>query len=337
LSVAPKARLELGSLAYDSHLTAVSVTLATLPGVTSFRATLPGSVEVDASVGDRVKLELDGGEGAETVVTGRLRALRRTQLGVEAIGADGSADLCALRPAATYERQKAGDIIGALAAEVGVGVGSLDVGLQVAAYVADQSRSAGEHAAYLARLAGCTLVLDGDGLLGSRARSSDEPDAALRHGRELIAYEVSEWAPPSAELVAIGSGPAGSASAPNALRVSVGRLPDDAPTPGADAVWEAHAVLRTPGAASDASAAIGGEASAGATRLRARAFLLPALRPGAIVDVQELPEPLSGGPWAVARVRHELRGDGSAETVFEGISAGTGGTGGLLALIGSVL
>ncbi len=337
MSLAPAARLELGGLAYDSHLSAVRVTLAPLPGVSSFRATLPASVELDAAVGDPVTLELNGGEGAETVVTGTLRALRRSHRGVEAIGADGSADLAAYRPAVTFERQKVGDIIGTLASEVGVEIGSVDIGLRIAAYVADQARTAAEHAAYLARLGGCMLVTGGDGALNAVERSNDEPDTALRHSRELTAYEVSDWKPPAGEVVAVGSGPAGSADAPDALRPTADRLPSNAPAPGAGAAWEAHAVLRTPGATSDASAALTAEASAGATRLRARGFLLAALRPGAVVEVQDLPEPFSGGPWAIERVRHELPGDGPGETIFEGVSAGTGGAGGLLALIGSLL
>jgi hypothetical protein len=324
VSLAPAARLELGNLAYESHLTGVQVTLGTLPAVSSCRATLPLAVQVDAAPGDKVKLELDGGEGSETVLTGTLRVLRRTFGGVEALAADGSADLAALRPAATYEKQQAGDVISALARDAGADTGAVDVGLRLAAYVAHQERTAGEHAAYLAGLAGCTLVTDADGAVVSVERSNAEPEVALRYGRELTAYEVSECPPPVARRIAIGAGPAGSAEAQNALRPSAKGLPDGA-------------ALRTPGAASDASAALDAAAAAGATRLRARGFLLPALRPGAVIEIQDVPEPASGGPWLLLRVRHELPGSGPGETVLEGVSAGDGGLGGLLALVGGLL
>ena len=84
---------------------------------------------------------------------------------MEALAADGSADLAALRPAATYQKQQAGDVISALARDAGADTGAVDVGLRLAAYVAHQERTAGEHAAYLAGLAGCTLVTDADGAL----------------------------------------------------------------------------------------------------------------------------------------------------------------------------
>ena len=56
-----------------------------------------------------------------------------------------------------------------------------------------------------------------------------------------------------------------------------------------------------------------------------------------MVEIQDLPEPVSGGPWLLFRVRHELPGSGPGETVLEGVSAGDGGLGGLLALVGGLL
>jgi hypothetical protein len=80
-----------------------------------------------------------------------------------------------------------------------------------------------------------------------------------------------------ADLVFAGSGPAGSASAPDARKQSVEVVPDDAAGPVASAVRVAAPALRTPGAASGASQALA--ARTGVPRLTAPCWLVPSLRP----------------------------------------------------------
>jgi hypothetical protein len=138
-----------------------------------------------------------------------------------------------------------------------------------------------------------------------------------------------------------GNGPAGSADAPDALRPTTEALPGDAPKPGPEAVWSPAPVLRTPDAALTATKAATATTSAAVTRIQARCFLLPALRPGTVVEVQSLPDELSGGPWLVTRVVHRLKPDTGGLTGFEGVSAGSGGLGSLLgaalSAVGSLL
>jgi hypothetical protein len=65
-------------------------------------------------------------------------------------------------------------------------------------------------------------------------------------------------------------------------------------------------MLRTAGAASNASQALQEAAAATGERLAAECFLLPGLRPGEVFEVQSLPDEFSGGPWLVTRVTHRL-------------------------------
>ena len=98
----------------------------------------------------------------------------------------------------------------------------------------------------------------------SHGRTPDgQPDLALRHGREVVTYEVRAFPGPAVRRLAIGHGPAGSAGAPEALRPTVGALPGDAPRPGPQAVWTPMPLARTPKAANTASQAL--ERLAGAT------------------------------------------------------------------------
>jgi hypothetical protein len=172
-----------------------------------------------------------------------------------------------------------------------------------------------------------------------RALPNGTPDHALLYGREIVSYEVTDATGLGArgQRVVVGNGPAGSGDAPEALLHSPGVLPGEAPKPGAGALWAAMPVLRTPAAAQAATQAAGRLAAAAGSRVQARCFLLPFLRPGAVVEVQELPGGLSGGPWLITHVRHRLDPRRGGLTVFYGVSAGAGGPGGLLgAALGAV-
>jgi hypothetical protein len=332
VSLLPSASAVLGTLRYDSQIVEVSAELALLPAVSSFTLAVPTATPVRAAVGDPGSLVLDGGEGSATVLTGKIRAIRRSPVATRVVVADASADLAALRPAATFQRQAAREVLRTLAADV-ADVGTLDVDLPLAAYVAGQGRSAAEHVAELAALAEATAGFDGDGVLQVRPRPEGRPDAALRFGRELVEYEVRDEPPPDLRRVAVGSGTAGSPEAPDALRPSLDPLTAGAPDPGPGAVWRPTPVLRTPGAVSTSSGALEAGAAAGGSRIRATCFLLPALRPGAVVRVQDLPDGLSGGPWLVTRVSHRLDPRAGGSTAFEGEAAGPGA--GLGSLMGT--
>lgn len=336
MSLTPTATVTLGNLRYGEQAIEIAVTLAALPAVNQFTFTTPAGVRLEAVPDDPAVLEMDGGEGAETVMTGKTRALRRGLGRIEVSAGDGGALLARLRPCATYQNRNAVDVVRALAAEAGVSVGNLDLDLPLSAYVAHQNRTAAEHIARLARLGGALAHVNGEGELDLIALPEGEPDIALRYGREILEYAVYEQPGPAVRRVLIGNGPAGSTSAPDALRPSRTRLPEDAPAPGAGACWQPAPLLRTPKAANMASGAAEALAAAQGKRVRARCFLLPKLRPGSMIEVRDLPAPLEREPWLITRVGHHLQPGGGGITVFEGVSGGAG-AGGLLAAVAGVL
>ena len=62
------------------------------------------------------------------------------------------------------------------------------------------------------------------------------------------------------------------------------------------------------------------------------------LRPGLVIEVQEVPGSASGGPWLLTHVEHLLDGQRGAWTHFSGISTEGGGlVGALLGLVGGLL
>lgn len=330
MSLVTAATVTLGNLRYASHATAVVVELRPLPGVSAFSVVLPAEVTVSAVPGDSGSLDLDGGEGAARVLTGRVSAVRRQLLGTEVKVCDAGAELAGFRPSATYERQSATEVIRALAGEIAAAVGTLDLDLPLAAYVSHQARTAAEHIAYLAKLAGAVAVVGPEGELNVTRFPEGPADVALRYGRELIDYEVTDGLPPRVRRVVVGNGPAGAADALDALKASSGILPSDAPAPGSRAVWQSAAVVRTPAAARTATAAAETEAQMRGRLVQASGFLLPFLRPGQVVEVQDLPAGRSGGPWQVMAVEHRLEPGSGGVTRFSGRAVGAGGLGSLL-------
>jgi hypothetical protein len=329
MSLAPGATLTLANLRYDAHLREVRVALGLLPVLNRAAALLPPAVRFEAAPGDNAVLEVDGGEGAQMVLSGTLHSVRRGLQGITVTLGDAGAALAALRPAATYEKQNGKDVIRSLAGEAGATVGTLDLDLPLAAYVAHQRQTVAEHVADLARLAGAIAHVSASGNLEVAMRP-DRPDVALRYGREFLTYESRTRHLPPRQQVVVGNGPAGAADAPDALRHSLEPLPSNARSPGASALWQAQPVLRTPGAAQAATEALTAETGASAQELVANCFLLPAIRPGHVLEVQDLPDGPSAGPWLITGVRHVLRPHVGGRTTLTAVVAGDGGFGDLL-------
>jgi hypothetical protein len=321
MTLAPAASITLGSKRFDSHALRVVVTLAPLPAVSSFTAFFPPSLDLGAAADDDALLELDGGEGSELVLTGKVRAIRHGIHATEVIAADASADLARMRSSTTYRGQGANDVIKALCSDADVSVGNADVDLDMPAFVAHQRRSAAEHIASLAALTGALARCNADGELDVDRPAGVVADLALLYGREVITCDVCERATPSTQPVITGSGPAGSAKAPNALRPSKEMLPSGAPDPGPDAQWIPAPMLRTPAAVISAGQAAALVAAASAKKMRATSYLVPALRPGIVVEIRDLPDALGSDSWLITRVTHVLDARNGGRTHFEGEAA----------------
>ena len=317
MSVLPTASATLGNLRYDTHAIHVRVSLALLPSVNWAEVRIPVNVRFEAAPGDDALLDIDGGEGTKTVLTGKVRQVRRSFTGIQVIIADGSDALAALRPSVTYQRQNAGQVIRALGADAGASLGSVDLDIDLPAYVADPRRTAAEHVARLARLGGCIATGGSDGKLNVLARPT-QPASALMYRREIIEYRTTNSKVVNLQRFAMGFGPAGSGSAPNALQHSNEALPSDAADGGVGVLRQAEPMLRTPGATSAASTALKTATAGMSERLFARCFLLPALRPSEVIEVQSLPDGMSSGAWLLTRVTHELSPAVGGHTVLEG-------------------
>jgi hypothetical protein len=334
LAVAIDARF--GNKRYASHVGALSVDLGLLPGVNHLRARLPRAVPVEAAPGDPADLTLDNGEEEALVLTGQTWAVARGLAQTEVTAVDAGAALAASRPATSYSALSAGDIIRAIAADVKARVGRDTLGAErLESYVAGQGRTGAEHVAMLAAYGGGIAFVHADGNVVALTRPQPPPSRALRYGRELLAYQVSDTTP-GAFTVPIGAG-AGPAGDPRALLPVTEALSGSAPEPEARVRWRAEAALRSPGAQRAAADAAEVAHGAAAQRLTATCWLLPSLRPGDLIEVQDLADGIGGGPWLVSHVQHRV-GPTGATTRFDAV-AGEGGAllAGLLGGLGGLL
>ena len=105
-----------------------------------------------------------------------------------------------------------------------------------------------------------------------------------------------------------------SAAPPDAARPTSDFFAGDRPDgPGVGTRWSFEPALRTPDAAAVAGAARGRTAGSLRHRTTLDAWLVPALRPGTVVRLDELPDGLAAGPHWVERVVHRV-GPGGATT-----------------------
>lgn len=314
--LAPSYALQVGSKRWTQQLVSLELRLEAAPLLNALTAVLPPGAPFDAAPGDQVRLTLDSGEHAAEVFAGEVEAVRRGYGEIRMTALDGGGKLARYRPAATYERVTCATVVRTLCGDVGVEVGDLEDGSTLPFYAADPSRTALEHVARVCAWSGALARVGGDGRLLTTIVNAAQPELALRSGRELLAIEQGTGRSAIERTVVVGEAGAGDADAPDALRPTTdffaGRRPDG---PSATHVWRFEGALRTVAAAATAGAAADRlyRASRGSGRLDA--WLLPALRPGTVFEIQDLPDGLKRGPLWASRVRHRLAADACSTRV----------------------
>jgi hypothetical protein len=310
--MAPSYTLTIGSKRFSSQAIEIVVSLEMAPIVDSLTVHFPASLANPAAPGDRVELSIGDGIGETAVFAGTVDAVRHgaEQTRVRALNAGGT--LSRFRPAATYEKVTAGEVVRNLCGDGGADAGDVAAGVALAFYAADPSRNAYEHIARVAAWSGAMVRVTGDDRVEMRVVKAAAAEAALRFGRELVSIDLETRASGVDTFVVAGESGAGSTAAPEALRPTTdffgGNRPDG---PSAASRWTAAPALRTARGAATARAA--NRRVYGASRLRGSltAILKPELRPGLAISVRELPEGMPGDVLWLRRVRHTIGGQGA--------------------------
>ena len=163
------------------------------------------------AVGDSGSLALGYGDGQPQVVFGgSVEAVQKSVDGrMRILVTDGGAALSRFRPMLSYDRQNAGDIVRDLAGRAGVQVDTIDDGVALAFYAADDTYSAWEQIAALARKSGCRASITPAGKLKFEAMSMGTVVRTFTYAQDILACDVTGHAPLFGELTMVGEGAAG--------------------------------------------------------------------------------------------------------------------------------
>jgi hypothetical protein len=305
--LSPAYTLTLGSQQWTEQVLRISVTLDLAPRVDSLYVWLPIAAPISADRGDVAELKINNGETEEIVFTGEIDAIQRdfSALRVSCVNAAGM--LARFRPAETYENVSAATVVRNLCDVMGVNVGAVEDGPDLAFYVADPSRTAWEHIARVAAWGGAVARVDAANAVVANVIDAAQAEIALLYGREITALHANKAATATDSFIIAGEAGAGDMASPDVLRPSTdffaGNRPGG-PAPGKR--WKFEPALRTAKAAGTAGAAMRRHYESGLDAGRFSAFLLPQLRCGSVVDIQQLPDGLVSAPIWLTRVRHEL-------------------------------
>jgi phage protein D len=280
----------------------------------------PRSKFADAASGAKLQIELGERGDEEPVFSGEIYARRLQPQAVLLEGLAATVALSREHKSQSYLDQTVADIVRDLAGSIGID--KVEADLRLNAYHVDNRRSVWSHLRALAALVGADLGAAADGGLRFLPAAGALLPVTLRHGAELLDWDLAlGTAPQPAEVAAYGS-----ASESGDQRWH----------------WLAHDPVGAAAGATRLPAALatrdGAQAIAEALQKRAERSALsghlllqgrPDLRPGDTVKVSGLPG-ANPGPLRVRAVRHSLESRSGFLTRLQVEAGDAGPLGGLL-------
>ncbi len=279
----------------------------------------PVSKLADATPGSALAVALGDEGDEEDVWSGVVVEVAAGEDGVALDGLAGTLELSRQRVSRTYLDQSVADVVNDLASPVSVDKVGGDV--KLSAYTVDDRRTVWAHLLELAALSGADVSSAPDGSLRFVAPRTGAADHRFRYGADVLSWRTSS----ASALTAGGVAAYGAASEAGAeqwhwlLREPAGTAP-----------LRVVPALRTREAAEALADALSARAARAAVRGTLRLRGAPEVRPGDLVEVQDLPS-ADPGTLRVTGVEHVLDGRAGFVTTLrvEG-SGGGGGLGGLL-------
>lgn len=301
----PSYSLQLGTQLWKQQALQMQLTIAPSPSIDVLMVKFPATAPLEAGIGDAVELTLNNGEAEEKVFTGIVQAIRRgfSVMEVKAINASGV--LSQYYPAVTCENVTTATVVRNLCLDAGVSTGTLATGSEMASYVADPTHTAWEHIHRVCAWSGALVSVSAENEVQSKVVNATQADVALRYGRELMAFSRTRKAARIETFVIAGESGVGTTSSPDAHRPVTDFFAGNRPDPPSPTVtWTWLPALRTTSAAAMAGAAYKRSYGLRADRGAFTAFLQPKLRPGIVLEMQDLPAGLGDGLVWINSVRH---------------------------------
>lgn len=310
----PGYTLTLGNQQWTQQVMRIDLMLAPAPSIDALMVEFPGQAQIKAEADDPADLTLNNGEKEEAVFSGIIDSIRHTATTIRVRALNSGAALAQTRPAVTFEQVSAGTVIRKLCDEAGVDAGDVEEGVSLAYYAADPSRTALDHIARVAGWSGALARISPDNRIEAVVINATQAEIALKYGRELKSIQQRKSPSAIQSFTVAGESGVGDTASQDALRPTTDFFTGNRPAgPSKSTRWRSEPALRTAKSAASAAAAVQRLYNATRERGTFTSFLQPGLRPGTVLEIQELPDGLPNGPLCIARVSHHI-GDHGALT-----------------------
>ncbi|RKH68279.1 contractile injection system protein, VgrG/Pvc8 family [Corallococcus llansteffanensis] len=274
--------------------------------------------------GEAAQVSLDAGSGRATVFTGEVLSTRVTPESARVQGVDGLTRLARLEVSEAYEQMSAGSIVRELVRKANLGVGTIEDGPRLPSYLLHQGPSALHYLRRLAEQCGFDLYTDGAGKVHFASPRRGGADHTFAYPKQVLKAELLQVQPSFDSMTVWGEGAAsvqGTARGHWLVR-DLASVSGKASL-GASGAVQAGRLGKTPRTVRDGAVRSGGDAAAraqarmaavGSRVLRGFVEVLgsPALKPGALVKIDEVPTNhparalVAGKVLRVRGVRHSL-------------------------------
>jgi hypothetical protein len=249
------------------------------------------------------------------VFAGTIDRVRRTPAATVVSIVNAGGLMARVRPAVTFEQISAGDLVRELCGEAGVDPGDIEDGVSLPFYVADPERTGWQHASRVAAWSGAVLTVSSENKVDATVIDATQAEFALRYGRELLWYAFDASESYLETFATAGESGVGDAADEKVLRTTADFFAGNRPSgPGPGSSWRSLPALRTAKAAAAAAAARKRVYAATRDVGHLTAFLLPHVRPGTVIELQDLPD-MPVHPYWVRRVEHAFSAAGALTRV----------------------
>ena len=273
------------------------------------------------AIGDAVSVELDGGDGLQTVFTGTVAEAAAHATGQRIVAHGHFAPLGAREVEAAYDSVAADFIVKDLLDQAGATAGTVAAGPDLAAWTLQRSPTALGHLRRLALLCGADLYADGRGAIHCAVPRSGAADHRFTFGENILRLQLARRVPAFDSIEVWGEGADQGADKAHWLSTDLAQVSAKASVAADGSVQTGklgQRPLRLREGALRSGAAAEAVAKAWATRVAAgrvegsvEVFAAPKVCPGDLVGIDKLPDDhpaatLLDGPLRVRSVRHEL-------------------------------
>lgn len=294
------------------------------------------------ALADKGSVSLIGTGGSDTqIFTGKIDGIRERASGGRLVTAsNGSRELAQGRLNRAFEQQDAGQIIEALASELGL---SSEISGNAAAlprFVVDDRASLYAHVARLAALSGLVVCIGADGAVKVKdPAAGGEPTAHLSYGVDVLDFTLGDRAPHTTAVQITAEGAAGDQGSDAWYWLRKDPTANQA-TAGSGTLLRTASLgaLRSADAAAALAQAKLQRAAEAATRGSLLTAGAPQIEPGDNVELAAMPQSSLNGSYRVNEVVHEFDARGGFRSRLQVVKAGAGGgAGGLAGLVGGLL